>query len=37
MGYVLAGYGITLATLGAYAANLVWRRRALSRTFEERG
>ena len=31
MSYVLAGYGITLGVLAAYAARLVVRGRALSR------
>ena len=31
MSYVYAGYGVTLATLGAYAARIVLRERALRR------
>ena len=31
MGYVVAGYGITLATLGAYAAWVLVRGRRLKR------
>lgn len=30
--YVAAGYGITLATLAAYAVRVVWRGRSLSRS-----
>jgi len=32
MSYVLAGYGVTFATLGAYALWILRRRRSLSRT-----
>ena len=31
MGYVLAGYGITLAALAAYAVSVLRKGRALSR------
>jgi hypothetical protein len=34
MGYVYAGYGITLATLAAYTARLVLRERTLRRRVE---
>lgn len=34
-GYVAAGYGITLLTLGAYALRVVWRGRSLSRAASE--
>lgn len=36
-GYVLGGYGVTLATLGLYALRLVLRGRALSRTLPRGG
>ncbi|MGH9281577.1 MAG: hypothetical protein ACRD0S_01435 [Acidimicrobiales bacterium] len=36
-GYVLAGYGITVGTLGLYAARVLWRGRALSRSARESG
>jgi hypothetical protein len=29
--YVLAGYAVALGTLGAYAARVLWRERALRR------
>ncbi|MGH9179977.1 MAG: hypothetical protein ACRD0N_15705 [Acidimicrobiales bacterium] len=35
-GYVLAGYGITMGTLGLYAARVLWRGRALGRSLRER-
>jgi hypothetical protein len=31
MSYVYAGYGITLASIGAYAAWVLWRGRALTK------
>ena len=34
-GYVVAGYGVTLVTLAAYAVRVVRRGRALSRSAEE--
>jgi hypothetical protein len=36
MNYVLAGYGITIATLAAYSLRVVLRGRALRRTFGPR-
>ncbi|HUF33806.1 MAG TPA: heme exporter protein CcmD [Acidimicrobiales bacterium] len=36
MGYVAAGYGITLVALAAYAAHLLRRGRALGRAVDER-
>lgn len=36
MGYVAAGYGVTLVALAAYGAHLLRRGRALSRAAEER-
>lgn len=34
MGYVIAGYGITLGALALYAVGLLKRRRALTHTLE---
>jgi heme exporter protein CcmD len=36
-GYVVAGYGITLATLALYALRVLRRGRALSRAAREQG
>jgi hypothetical protein len=36
MNYVLAGYGITIATLGAYSLRVVLRGRALRRSLGPR-
>ena len=36
MGYVVAGYGVTLVGLAAYAVGLLRRGRALTRMLEER-
>lgn len=36
MGYVAAGYGVTLVALGAYALRVVRRGRALSRVGGQR-
>ncbi len=35
-GYVIAGYGITVATIVAYAARLLIRERALARALDGR-
>lgn len=35
-GYVLAGYGVTVVTLAAYALRVVWRGRALTRALPPR-
>lgn len=36
-GYVLAGYGITVAALGLYALRVLRRGRALARSFRTTG
>lgn len=36
-GYVVAGYGITLATLAVYSLRVLRRGRALSRAARDRG
>jgi hypothetical protein len=35
MGYVAAGYSITIVVLGGYAARTLWRARSLRRRFPD--